>query len=190
MFLSADTVLGRDVLVEPHCVFGPGVVIGDGCTIRAFSHLHDARLMAGADIGPHVRLRGGAVLEAGVHLGNFVEVKNATLHAGAKASHLTYLGDAEVGAGANIGAGTITCNYDGVSKHRTVIGAGAFIGSNSALVAPVRIGDGALVGAGSVITRDVPADALALARGRQTTREGAAKTLRQTLKAAKAAKNG
>ena len=188
VFLSADTVLGRDVLVEPHCVFGPGVVIGDGCTIRAFSHLHDARLMAGADIGPHVRLRGGAVLEAGVHLGNFVEVKNATLHAGAKASHLTYLGDAEVGAGANIGAGTITCNYDGVSKHRTVIGAGAFIGSNSALVAPVTVGDGALVGAGSVITRDVPADALALARGRQTTREGAAKVLRETLKAAKAAK--
>ncbi|KQT61415.1 bifunctional N-acetylglucosamine-1-phosphate uridyltransferase/glucosamine-1-phosphate acetyltransferase [Methylobacterium sp. Leaf456] len=188
VFLSADTVLGRDVLVEPHCVFGPGVVIGDGCTIRAFSHLHDARLMAGADIGPHVRLRGGAVLEEGVHLGNFVEIKNATLHAGAKASHLTYLGDAEVGAGANIGAGTITCNYDGVSKHRTVIGAGAFIGSNSALVAPVRIGDGALVGAGSVITRDVPADALALARGRQTTREGAARVLKETLKAAKAAK--
>lgn len=190
VFLSADTVIGRDVTVEPHCVFGPGVVVGDGCVIRAFSHLHDARLMEGADIGPHVRLRGGAVLEAGVHLGNFVEVKNATLRAGAKASHLTYLGDAEVGAGANIGAGTITCNYDGVSKHRTVIGAGAFIGSNSALVAPVTIGDGALVGAGSVITRDVPAEALALARGRQTTREGAARVLRETLKAAKASKDG
>ncbi|TFZ60334.1 bifunctional UDP-N-acetylglucosamine diphosphorylase/glucosamine-1-phosphate N-acetyltransferase GlmU [Methylorubrum sp. Q1] len=188
VFLSVDTVLGRDVVVEPHCVFGPGVVVGDGCTIRAFSHLHDARLMEGADIGPHVRLRGGAVLGAGVHLGNFVEIKNATLHAGAKASHLTYLGDAEVGAGANIGAGTITCNYDGVSKHRTLIGEGAFIGSNSALVAPVSIGAGALVGAGSVITRDVPADALAVARGRQVTREGAAKTLRQTLKAAKAAR--
>ncbi|MFG5119148.1 bifunctional UDP-N-acetylglucosamine diphosphorylase/glucosamine-1-phosphate N-acetyltransferase GlmU [Methylorubrum sp. POS3] len=190
VFLSADTVIGRDVTVEPHCVFGPGVVVGDGCVIRAFSHLHDARLMEGADIGPHVRLRGGAVLEAGVHLGNFVEVKNATLRAGAKASHLTYLGDAEVGAGANIGAGTITCNYDGVSKHRTVIGAGAFIGSNSALVAPVTVGDGALVGAGSVITRDVPAEALALARGRQTTREGAARVLRETLKAAKASKDG
>ncbi|GJE74775.1 bifunctional UDP-N-acetylglucosamine diphosphorylase/glucosamine-1-phosphate N-acetyltransferase GlmU [Methylorubrum suomiense] len=190
VFLSADTVIGRDVTVEPHCVFGPGVVVGDGCVIRAFSHLHDARLMEGADIGPHVRLRGGAVLEAGVHLGNFVEVKNATLRAGAKASHLTYLGDAEVGAGANIGAGTITCNYDGVSKHRTVIGAGAFIGSNSALVAPVTIGDGALVGAGSVITRSVPAEALALARGRQTTREGAARVLRETLKAAKASKDG
>ncbi|MCP1538594.1 bifunctional UDP-N-acetylglucosamine diphosphorylase/glucosamine-1-phosphate N-acetyltransferase GlmU [Methylorubrum extorquens] len=188
VFLSVDTILGRDVVVEPHCVFGPGVVIGDGCIIRAFSHLHDARLMEGADIGPHVRLRGGAVLEAGVHLGNFVEIKNATLHAGAKASHLTYLGDAEIGAGANIGAGTITCNYDGVSKHRTLIGEGAFIGSNSALVAPVSVGAGALVGAGSVITRDVPADALAVARGRQITREGAAKTLRQTLKAAKAAR--
>ncbi len=188
VFLSVDTILGRDVIVEPHCVFGPGVVVGDGCTIRAFSHLHDARLMEGADIGPHVRLRGGAVLGAGVHLGNFVEVKNATLHAGAKASHLTYLGDAEIGAGANIGAGTITCNYDGVSKHRTLIGEGAFIGSNSALVAPVSVGAGALVGAGSVITRDVPAEALAVARGRQVTREGAAKTLRQTLKAAKAAR--
>ncbi len=189
VFLSVDTVLGRDVVVEPHCVFGPGVVVGDGCTIRAFSHLHDARLMEGADIGPHVRLRAGAVLEAGVHLGNFVEVKNATLHAGAKASHLSYLGDAEVGAGANIGAGTITCNYDGVSKHRTLIGAGAFIGSNSALVAPVSVGAGALVGAGSVITRDVPADALAVARGRQVTREGAARTLRETRKAAKAARD-
>ena len=188
VFLSVDTILGRDVVVEPHCVFGPGVVVADGCTIRAFSHLHDARLMEGADIGPHVRLRGGAVLGAGVHLGNFVEIKNATLHAGAKASHLTYLGDAEVGAGANIGAGTITCNYDGVSKHRTLIGEGAFIGSNSALVAPVSVGAGALVGAGSVVTRDVPADALAVARGRQITREGAAKTLRQTLKAAKAAR--
>ena len=188
VFLSVDTILGRDVIVEPHCVFGPGVVVGDGCTIRAFSHLHDARLMEGADIGPHVRLRGGAVLGAGVHLGNFVEIKNATLHAGAKASHLTYLGDAEIGAGANIGAGTITCNYDGVSKHRTLIGEGALIGSNSALVAPVSVGAGALVGAGSVITRDVPAEALAVARGRQVTREGAAKTLRQTLKAAKAAR--
>lgn len=188
VFLSVDTVLGRDVVVEPHCIFGPGVVIGDGCTIRAFSHLHDARLMQGADIGPHVRLRGGAVLEAGVHLGNFVEIKNATLHAGAKASHLTYLGDAEVGAGANIGAGTITCNYDGVSKHRTIIGEGAFIGSNAALVAPVSVGAGALVGAGSVITRDVPADALAVGRGRQANREGAAKTLRTALRAAKAAR--
>ncbi|HJE23242.1 MAG TPA: bifunctional UDP-N-acetylglucosamine diphosphorylase/glucosamine-1-phosphate N-acetyltransferase GlmU [Methylorubrum populi] len=189
VYLSVDTVLGRDVVIEPHCVFGPGVVVGDRCVIRAFSHLHDARLMDGADIGPHVRLRGGAVLGEGVHLGNFVEIKNATLHAGAKASHLTYLGDAEVGAGANIGAGTITCNYDGVSKNRTQIGEGAFIGSNSALVAPVSIGAGALVGAGSVITRDVPADALAVARGRQANRDGMARTLRDALKAAKAARD-
>ena len=188
VFLSADTILGRDVAIEPHCVFGPGVVVGDRCTIRAFSHLHDARLADGVDIGPHVRLRGGAVLEAGVHLGNFVEVKNAVLRAGAKASHLSYLGDAEVGAGANIGAGTITCNYDGVAKHRTVIGAGAFIGSNSALVAPVRVGDGALVGAGSVITRDVPADAIAVARGRQATLPGAASAHRERLRAEKAVK--
>lgn len=186
VFLSADTVLGRDVVVEPHCVFGPGVVIGDGCTIRAFSHLHDARLEEGVDIGPHVRLRGGAVLKAGVHLGNFVEIKNAVLQAGAKAAHLTYLGDSEVGAGANIGAGTITCNYDGVSKHRTVIGAGAFIGSNSALVAPVTVGAGALIGAGSVITSDVADGALAVARGRQTTLPGAGARRMASLRAAKA----
>ncbi|GJE55844.1 bifunctional UDP-N-acetylglucosamine diphosphorylase/glucosamine-1-phosphate N-acetyltransferase GlmU [Methylobacterium thuringiense] len=189
VFFSADTVVGRDVLIEPHVVFGPGVVIGDRCTIRAFSHLRDARLMTNVDIGPHVRLRGGAVLEEGVHLGNFVEIKNAVLHAGAKASHLAYLGDAEVGAGANIGAGTITCNYDGVNKHRTTIGAGAFIGSNSALVAPVTIGAGALVGAGSVIVRDVPADALAVARGRQQMIEGFVATKRAAMRAAKAAKS-
>ena len=189
VFFSADTVIGRDVVIEPHVVFGPGVRIGDRCLIRAFSHLTEARLDDGVDIGPHVRLRGGAVLEAGVHLGNFVEVKNATLHAGAKASHLTYLGDAEIGAKANIGAGTITCNYDGVSKHRTTIGANAFIGSNTALVAPVSVGEGALIGAGSVITRDVPADALAVARGRQSTFEGMARTKRAALLAAKAPKD-
>lgn len=188
VFFSADTVVGSDVVIEPHVVFGPGVVIGDGCTIRAFSHLRDARLMANVDIGPHVRLRGGTVLEEGVHLGNFVELKNAHMHAGAKAAHLTYLGDSEIGAGANIGAGTITCNYDGVNKHRTMIGAGAFIGSNSALVAPVTVGAGALVGAGSVIVRDVPADALAVARGRQSTIEGLAKSKRAAMLAAKAAK--
>ncbi|GLS43740.1 bifunctional UDP-N-acetylglucosamine diphosphorylase/glucosamine-1-phosphate N-acetyltransferase GlmU [Methylobacterium brachythecii] len=188
VFLAADTVIGRDVVIEPHVVFGPGVVIGDGCLIRAFSHLVDCRLERGVDIGPHVRLRGGAVLEEGVHLGNFVELKNAHMHAGSKAAHLTYLGDSEIGARANIGAGTITCNYDGVSKHRTSIGEGAFIGSNSALVAPVSIGANALVGAGSVIVRDVPADALAVARGRQTTLEGLAKSKRAAMLAAKAAK--
>ena len=189
VFLSADTQIGRDVVIEPHCVFGPGVVIGDRCEIRAFSHLCDTRLAADVDIGPHVRLRGGAVLEEGVHLGNFVEIKNATLHQGAKAAHLSYLGDATIGAKANIGAGTITCNYDGINKHRTTIGQGAFIGSNSALVAPVTIGDGALVGAGSVITRDVPADALAVARGRQSVQEGWAKLTREMKLAAKAAKS-
>ncbi len=188
VFLSADTVIGRDVVIEPHVVIGPGVRVGDHCLIRAFSHLTEARLDAGVDIGPHVRLRGGAVLEAGVHLGNFVEIKNAVLRAGAKASHLSYLGDAEIGARANIGAGTITCNYDGVNKHRTTIGERAFIGSNTALVAPVSVGAGALVGAGSVIVRDVPADALAVARGEQRTMEGLAQRKRETMLAAKAAK--
>lgn len=188
VFLSVDTVIGRDVVIEPHVVIGPAVRIGDGCLIRAFSHLTQARLDEGVDIGPHVRLRGGAVLEPGVHLGNFVELKNATMRAGAKASHLSYLGDAEIGAGANIGAGTITCNYDGVNKHRTTIGERAFIGSNSALVAPVSVGAGALIGAGSVIVRDVPGDALAIARGQQRTIDGMARSKRDAMLAAKAAK--
>lgn len=140
VFLSHDTVLGRDVIVEPHVVFGPGVRVAEGCTVRAFAHLTETSLEAGVKVGPFVRLRGHAVLEAGAELGNFVELKNARMGAGAKAAHLTYLGDAEIGAKANIGAGTITCNYDGVLKHRTTIGAGAFIGSNSALVAPVSVG--------------------------------------------------
>lgn len=174
VFLSADTVLGRDVLVEPHVVFGRRVTIADGCTIHAFSHLEGATLEPGVSIGPYARLRPGAMLEAGSRVGNFVEIKNARLGPGAKANHLSYLGDAEVGAGANVGAGTITCNYDGMNKHRTVIGAGAFIGSNSALVAPVSVGPGAIVGAGSVVTTDVPGDALAVARARQVNRpEGA-----------------
>ena len=174
VFLSVDTVLGRDVLVEPHVVFGPRVQVADGCTIHAFSHLEGAVLEQGVSIGPYARLRPGAVLEAGSRVGNFVEIKNARLGPGAKANHLSYLGDAEVGAGANVGAGTITCNYDGMNKHRTVIGAGAFIGSNSALVAPVSVGAGAIVGAGSVVTTDVPGDALTVARARQVNRpEGA-----------------
>ena len=174
VFLSSDTELGRDVVVEPHVVFGPRVSVADGCTIHAFSHLEGAVLEAGVSIGPYARLRPGAVLEAGSRVGNFVEIKNARLGPGAKANHLSYLGDAEIGAGANVGAGTITCNYDGLNKHRTVIGAGAFIGSNSALVAPVSVGPGAIVGAGSVVTTDVPGDALAVARARQVNRpEGA-----------------
>ncbi|AWB25600.1 bifunctional UDP-N-acetylglucosamine diphosphorylase/glucosamine-1-phosphate N-acetyltransferase GlmU [Methylobacterium currus] len=175
VFFSHDTALGRDVVVEPHVVFGPGVVVGDGCTIHAFSHLEQARLAAGVQIGPYARLRPGAVLAEGARIGNFVEVKNAAIGAGAKVNHLTYVGDAEVGEGANLGAGTITCNYDGVNKHRTVIGAGAFIGSNSALVAPVTVGAGAFVGSGSVITDDVPPGALAVGRGRQVIKTGWAK---------------
>ena len=176
--LAADTKLGKDVTVEPYVVFGPGVTVEDGATIRSFSHLTGAQVGKGAIVGPYARLRPGAKLEEGVHIGNFVEVKEATIEAGAKANHLSYIGDARVGAGANIGAGTITCNYDGAAKHRTDIGAGAFIGSNSALVAPVKIGDGAYVGSGSVITSDVPGDALALGRGRQSIKEGWAKRLR------------
>ncbi|WP_336489292.1 bifunctional UDP-N-acetylglucosamine diphosphorylase/glucosamine-1-phosphate N-acetyltransferase GlmU [Methylobacterium nigriterrae] len=188
VFLSADTVLGRDAVVEPHVVFGPGVTVGEACVVHAFSHLEGARLEAGASIGPYARLRPGAVLEEGARIGNFVEVKNATLRAGAKANHLTYLGDAEIGEGANVGAGTITCNYDGVNKHRTLIGAGAFIGSNSALVAPVRVGAGAYVGTGSVITDDVPDGALAVARGRQAVKEGWAEPKRAAMRAEKAAR--
>ena len=190
VFLSYDTVLGRDVIVEPNVVFGPGVRVGDGCTVRAYAHLTETELKAGVRIGPFVRLRGHAVLESGAELGNFVELKNARMGAGAKAAHLTYLGDAEIGAKANIGAGTITCNYDGVLKHRTTIGAHAFIGSNSALVAPVTVGEGAYVASGSVITDDVPADAMAVARGRQAVKPGWAKLKRAALLAEKALRGG
>jgi bifunctional UDP-N-acetylglucosamine pyrophosphorylase/glucosamine-1-phosphate N-acetyltransferase len=169
---SADTLLGADVVVEPHVVFGPGVAIADGARICAFSHLEGAKVDKGAHVGPFARLRPGAELKAKARVGNFVEVKKAVLGEGAKVNHLTYIGDAEVGAGANIGAGTITCNYDGFSKHRTEIGPDAFIGSNSALVAPVRIGRGAYVGSGSVITRNVEDGALAVARGRQAEIKG------------------
>ena len=172
IFLSADTRLGRDVIVEPHVWFGPGVEIGDRVTIRAFSHLEGARVASDAIIGPFARLRPGARLGEGVHIGNFVEVKNAELGPGVKANHLAYLGDASVGAGSNIGAGTITCNYDGVAKHRTTIGRDVFIGTDSSLVAPVSVGDGAYIGTGSVITADVPPGALALGRARQVVKEG------------------
>ena len=178
VFLAADTKLGKDVVVEPYVVFGPGVTVEDGATIRSFSHLYGAHVGKGSIVGPFARLRPGATLGEKVHIGNFVEVKEATLEAGARANHLAYIGDARVGEGANVGAGTITCNYDGVSKHRTDIGKGAFIGSNSALVAPVTIGDGAYVGSGSVVTHDVPADALALGRAPQVVKEGWVKRLR------------
>jgi bifunctional UDP-N-acetylglucosamine pyrophosphorylase / glucosamine-1-phosphate N-acetyltransferase len=172
VFLSADTKFGRDVVVEPYVVFGEKVRVDDGSVIRSFSHLVGAHVGKGVSVGPFARLRPGTRLGAGVHIGNFVEVKEANVEAGAKANHLSYLGDATVGAGSNIGAGTITCNYDGAAKHRTEIGKGVFIGSNSALVAPVKIGAGAYVGSGSVITDNVPAKALALGRGRQVVKKG------------------
>lgn len=178
IWFSYDTVVGRDVTIEPNVFFGPGVTIGDGAMIHAFSHIEGATVADGAQIGPFARLRPGAEIGEGAKVGNFVEVKKARLGKGAKANHLTYLGDAEVGAGANIGAGTITCNYDGFLKYRTNIGAGAFVGSNSALVAPVTIGPGAIVAAGSVVTRDVPGDALIVARGMQEVKPGWAASFR------------
>ncbi len=181
VFLSADTRLGRDVVIEPNVVFGPGVEIGEGARIRSFCHIEGAVVGAGAIVGPFARLRPGAVLEAEVHVGNFVEIKATRLGIGAKASHLSYIGDSEIGARTNIGAGTITCNYDGVNKHRTIIGEDAFIGSNTALVAPVTVGDGAIVAAGSVVTRDVPADALSVARGQQVDKPGRAAEIRARL---------
>lgn len=188
VFFAFDTRLSPDVSVGPNVVFGPGVTVAANVEIKAFCHLEGCAVASGAVVGPFARLRPGAEIGAQAHVGNFVEIKNARLGEGAKANHLTYIGDAEVGAGSNIGAGTITCNYDGYMKHRTVIGAGAFIGSNTALVAPVRVGDGASVGAGSVVVADVPADALAVARGAQEVRPGAARRLRERLAAAKAAK--
>ena len=172
VYLQADTRLGRDVVIEPNVWFGPGVTIEDGVAIRAFCHLEGALVERGAVVGPFARLRPGAVVGAGAHVGNFVEIKNAKLGPGAKANHLSYLGDATIGAGANIGAGAITCNYDGVNKHRTAIGGGAFIGTNASLVAPVTIGESAYVASGSVITEDVPAGSLAIGRGRQVVKAG------------------
>jgi bifunctional UDP-N-acetylglucosamine pyrophosphorylase/glucosamine-1-phosphate N-acetyltransferase len=172
VWFAHDTVVGRDVTIEQNVVFAPGVTIADGAVIRAFSYLEGAEVAAGAAVGPFARLRPGARIGEKAHIGNFVEVKNVTVGAGAKANHLTYLGDGEVGAGANIGAGTIFCNYDGFFKYRTVVGEGAFVGSNSALVAPVTIGKGAIVAAGSVIGRDVAPDALALVRPEQQEKPG------------------
>lgn len=188
VWFSHDTKIGRDTVIEPNVVFGPGVSVGEGVRIRAFSHIEGATIAPGAEIGPYARLRPGTEIGEGAKVGNFVEVKKAKLGKGAKANHLTYLGDAEIGAGANIGAGTITCNYDGFLKYRTTIGEGAFIGSNSALVAPVTIGAGAIVGAGSVVTRDVPADAIALARGEQVEKAGRAKRFREMMAERKKAK--
>jgi bifunctional UDP-N-acetylglucosamine pyrophosphorylase/glucosamine-1-phosphate N-acetyltransferase len=188
VYLCADTRFGRDVLIEPNVVIGPGVSIGDRAVIHSYSHLEGANIGAGATVGPFARLRPGAALAEKAKVGNFVEIKNANLAAGAKVSHLTYIGDADVGANANIGAGTITCNYDGFFKYRTIIGENAFIGSNSALVAPVTIGAGAYVGSGSVVTGDVSVDALAVARGRQIEKAGWAEAFRSTQAAKKAGK--
>jgi bifunctional UDP-N-acetylglucosamine pyrophosphorylase / glucosamine-1-phosphate N-acetyltransferase len=172
VFLSYDTAIGKDVVIEPHVVIGPKVSIEDGVTIKSFCHIEAARIGRGATVGPFARLRPGANLARAAHVGNFVEIKQAEIGEGAKVNHLTYIGDANVGARANVGAGTITCNYDGFDKHRTEIGAGAFIGSNSSLVAPVKIGEGAYVGSGSVISKDVAPDALALSRAPQEERPG------------------
>jgi bifunctional UDP-N-acetylglucosamine pyrophosphorylase / glucosamine-1-phosphate N-acetyltransferase len=182
VMFSHDTVVGQDVLIEPNVFFGPGVAIEDGVTIKGFCHIEGARIERDAIVGPFARIRPGTRAGEGVKIGNFVELKAADVEAGAKIPHLTYIGDAHVGAKANIGAGTITCNYDGYKKHKTEIGAGAFIGSNSSLVAPVKIGEGAYVGSGSVISRDVPEDALALTRAPQQHREGWARRMRERRK--------
>ncbi|SDW22881.1 UDP-N-acetylglucosamine pyrophosphorylase [Litoreibacter albidus] len=188
-FFAYDTVLGRDAVIGPNVVFGPDVTVESGAEIKAFSHLEGCHVSQGAVVGPFARLRPGAELEEGAKVGNFVEIKNATLAEGAKVNHLSYVGDAHVGAGANVGAGTITCNYDGVFKHRTVIGAGAFIGSNTLLVAPVEVGAEAMTGSGTVVTEDVPDGDLALSRVRQTNKTGLARKLMQMLRAKKMKKD-
>ncbi len=190
VFLAADTTFGNDVTIEPFVVIGPGVSIGDGAVIHSFSHLVQASIGRQASVGPYARLRPGTSLGEGAKVGNFVETKAATLEAGVKVNHLSYIGDTHIGAGANIGAGTITCNYDGFGKYKTTIGAGAFVGSNSSLVAPVKIGSGAYIGSGSVITREVPDDALAVERSQQTTREGWAKRFREMKRRDKKPKGG
>jgi bifunctional UDP-N-acetylglucosamine pyrophosphorylase/glucosamine-1-phosphate N-acetyltransferase len=186
VFFAHDTYVGRDTVIEPNVVFGPGVTVESGAEIRAFSHLEGCHVSQGAQVGPYARLRPGAELAEKVRIGNFVEVKNAILDEGAKVNHLSYIGDATVGAATNIGAGTITCNYDGVMKHRTEIGNHAFIGSNTMLVAPVKVGNRAMTGSGSVITKDVEADALAVARARQENKPGFASKLYDMLVAKKA----
>lgn len=190
VYFSYDTQLGSDVIVEPNVVFGPGVTVADGATIRAFSHFEECTIGAGATVGPYARIRPGSQIGAGAKIGNFVETKKALVGDGAKINHLSYVGDAEVGAEANIGAGTVTCNYDGVLKHKTVIGPRAFIGTNSSLVAPVTIGAGAMTAAGSVITKNVPDDALAVARASQENKEGFVPRLLEKLRAIKAKRAG
>ncbi|WP_209597703.1 bifunctional UDP-N-acetylglucosamine diphosphorylase/glucosamine-1-phosphate N-acetyltransferase GlmU [Ruegeria sp. HKCCSP351] len=186
VYLAADTVIGRDTVIEPNVVFGPGVTVESGATIRAFSHLEGCHVSRGAVVGPYARLRPGAELAENTRIGNFVEIKNAEIAEGAKVNHLSYIGDASVGAATNIGAGTITCNYDGVMKHKTTIGANVFIGSNTMLVAPVTVGDGAMTATGTVVTKDVLPEALAVARAKQENKPGYARKLFDMLKAKKA----
>ncbi|MFI0394821.1 bifunctional UDP-N-acetylglucosamine diphosphorylase/glucosamine-1-phosphate N-acetyltransferase GlmU [Paracoccus sp. p1-h21] len=188
VWFSLDTAIGRDAVIGQNVVFGPGVTVESGAEILPFCHLEGCHVSSGATVGPFARLRPGAELAADVHVGNFVEIKNSTLHEGVKAGHLTYLGDAEIGARSNIGAGTVTCNYDGVMKHRTQIGQDAFIGSDTMLVAPVRVGDRAMTGSGSTITQDIPSDALAIGRARQVNKDGLATRLMDALRALKAKK--
>jgi bifunctional UDP-N-acetylglucosamine pyrophosphorylase/glucosamine-1-phosphate N-acetyltransferase len=188
VFLASDTKFGKDVTIEPFVVIGPGVTVDDGAVIHSFSHLVQASIGKNASVGPYARLRPGTSLGDGAKVGNFVETKAATLEAGVKVNHLSYIGDAQVGAGSNIGAGTITCNYNGFSKHKTIIGKAAFVGTNSSLVAPVKIGNGAYIGSGSVITKDVPDDALAVERNQQVNRENGAKRYREMKTKAKTPK--
>ncbi len=182
VYLSHDTVIGRDAVIEPNVVFGPGVTVESGARLRAFSHFEGCHIARGAEVGPFARLRPGAELAENVKIGNFVEIKNSIIDEGAKVNHLTYVGDTDLGKRANLGAGTVTCNYDGVSKHRTVIGDGAFVGSSTLLVAPVSLGAGAVTGAGSVITEDVPEGAMALARARQVNKPGLGRKLMEMLR--------
>jgi bifunctional UDP-N-acetylglucosamine pyrophosphorylase / glucosamine-1-phosphate N-acetyltransferase len=187
VFLSADTKFGKDVVIEPFVVFGPGVEVDDGALVHSFTHAVQSRIGKKAEVGPYARMRPGTVLGEGAKLGNFVETKKATIDAGAKVNHLSYIGDAHIGAKANIGAGAITCNYDGFDKYHTEIGEGAFVGTNSSLVAPVKIGAGSYIGSGTVVTKDVPDDALRIERAEQTTRDGWAKRFREMKMRAKAA---
>jgi bifunctional UDP-N-acetylglucosamine pyrophosphorylase/glucosamine-1-phosphate N-acetyltransferase len=186
VWFAWDTEIGRDVTIEPNVFFGPGVRVADGVTIRAFCHLEGATLASGVEVGPYARLRPGAVLDANVKVGNFVEIKQTRMGPGSKANHLSYLGDAEIGAGANIGAGTITCNYDGYFKYKTIIGERAFIGSNSALIAPVKIGADAIVAAGSAVSRDVADGELRLVRAEQLIKPGWADRFHDAMKKKKA----
>ena len=185
VMLSFDTVIGRDTIIEPNVYFGPDVTVESGVHIRAFSHLEGCHVSRGGVVGPYARLRPGTELAEHVRIGNFVEIKNAIIDTGAKVNHLSYVGDASIGAASNIGAGTITCNYDGVMKHKTTIGAHAFIGSNTMLVAPVSVGNNAMTGSGSVITKDVPDDALAIARAAQSNKPGLARKMFEILKSKK-----